>query len=124
MKALETKTSTNTKLKLRVYVTDTKPVQSCDDAVFLETVCANKLINSAFTNTKQHVWSGLVQQIDALNNNVETLEAIYANGKLIGSGCALQLVKQSAIDISETKQLRASAHIPSLGQFSNPNNVA
>ena len=63
----------------------------------LETVCANQSINSAFTNTKQHVWSGLVQQIGALNNNVETLEAIYANGKLIGSGCALQLVKQSAI---------------------------
>ena len=89
----------------------------------LETVCANQSINSAFTNTKQHVWSGLVQQIGALNNNVETLEAIYANGKLIGSGCALQLVKQSAIDIFETKQLRGGAHIPSLGYFSIPNNV-
>ncbi|MFM7977723.1 MAG: hypothetical protein ACKPKO_00265, partial [Candidatus Fonsibacter sp.] len=59
------------------------------------------------------------KQVNEMATKLDTLELVDDNGKPLGSGSSLKSIDKLAIDVYETKQLRASSYIPTPSKYSN-----
>ena len=70
------------------------------------------VVSETYDINKHNTTQKLDLMIEQINNKAELLEQTDKNGRVIGSGWALQAINKLNIDIFETKPLRGSSYIP------------
>jgi len=107
------------KIKMRLHITYEKPVQGFDDDVewlVKDGHMSNKMIH---TVVKNNIKSVIDKQVNEMATKLDTLELVDDNGKPLGSNWSLKSIDKLAIDVYETKPLRASSYIPTPSKYSN-----
>ncbi|MFM7983208.1 MAG: hypothetical protein ACKPKO_28195, partial [Candidatus Fonsibacter sp.] len=77
---------------------------------------SNKMIHIV---VKSNIKSVIDKQVNEMATKLETLELVDDDGKPLGTGWTLKSIDTLAIDVYETKPLRASSYIPTPSKYSN-----
>ncbi|MFM7988997.1 MAG: hypothetical protein ACKPKO_57760, partial [Candidatus Fonsibacter sp.] len=105
---------------MRLHITYKKPVEGFDGDIDFKVKdghISNKIIH---TVVKSNIKSAIDKKNNEMATKLDTLELVDDNGKALGSGWAIESIDKLAIDVFETKPIRASSYIPTPAKYSNP----
>ncbi|MFM7984580.1 MAG: hypothetical protein ACKPKO_35160, partial [Candidatus Fonsibacter sp.] len=107
------------KIKMRLHIKYKKKEEGFDgDVEFIVKPghISNKIIH---TVVKSNIKSVIDKQFNEMATKLDTLELVDDDGQALGSGWSIESIDKLAIDVFETKPIRASSYIPTPAKYSH-----